>query len=165
MEYITARYQTLKGSTWKWIQNSLQVFWLYFSLIRINSYVLSTKWYICYCLNTFSYQQLLILMLATASAYAPSAAAANLFFLPKHQKQRVARPRLEFRDQDFYNFSLNIKTETETENVKVSMLRQRLQISKFLIPRLYNLEVVETETGRAWAKYLHLFRFVNKKNW
>ena len=47
--------------------------------------------------------------------------------------QRVARPRLEFRDRDFYNFSLNIETETETENFKVSMLRPRLQISKFRI--------------------------------
>ena len=49
--------------------------------------------------------------------------------------QRVARPRLEFRDRDFYNFSLNIETETETENVKVSMSRPRLQISKLSRPR------------------------------
>ena len=54
--------------------------------------------------------------------------------------QRVARPRLEFRDRDrdFYNFSLNIETETETENFKVSMSRPRprLQISKLSRPRL-----------------------------
>ena len=41
-------------------------------------------------------------------------------------EQRVGRPRLEFRNQDFYNFSLNIKTETETENHEVSMSRPRL---------------------------------------
>ena len=53
-------------------------------------------------------------------------------------EQRVARPRLEFRDREFYNLSLNIETETDTENVKVSISRPRprLQISKLFRTRL-----------------------------
>ena len=72
-------------------------------------------------------------------------------YIEKTLNQRVARPRLEFQDQDFYNFSLNIETKTETENFKVSMSRPRLQISKLLRQRLIEtliFKVVETETHR-----------------
>ena len=79
----------------------------------------------------------------------------------------VVRPRMEFRDRDLNNFTLNIETKTETENVKVSMSRPRL-IETLIFQscqdrdsaRLQTLEVVETETHRDWAKVVETETFL-----